>query len=112
MRSPSLEKTARAGKSARQVASGQGIKGYSDAFNREFVKRLAYAAALQARSQQGADIDKLAKDLDISVSLSPRYGRWDAKTLSIDTRPEAGVPSFVTLQPTPSGTAAGGLTNP
>ncbi len=108
----SLEKSVLAGKTAKQVANGQGIKGFSDAFNREFVKRLAYASALQARSQQGADIDKLAKELDIKVSLSPRYGRWNAKALSIDTRPEAGVPSFVTLQPTPTGAAASGLTNP
>jgi hypothetical protein len=98
-----LKKTALGGKTARQAASGQGIKGYSDAFNREFVRRLAYASALQARSQKGADIDKLAKELDIKVSLSPRYGRWDAKALTIDTRPEAAVPSFVTLQPTPAG---------
>jgi len=36
---------------------------------------------------------------DIPVSVSPRYGAWDPKTLSLGT--EAVLPSFVTPQPTP-----------
>jgi hypothetical protein len=106
------ERTVLAGKTAKAVARSQGVTGYSAAFNRELLRRLAFGAALSDRQKRGADVNKLAQKLDVRVSLSPRYGRWDAKTLSIDTRQDAGVPSFVTLQPTPSGSAAAGLTNP
>ena len=107
-----LEKGVKQGKSAKQVANAQGVVGYSAALHRELVRRFAYAAALQKRQQAGADVNKLAQQLDVTVSVSPRYGRWNAKTLSIDTGPEAAVPPFLTLQPTPTTTPANGLTNP
>lgn len=89
-----------AGKTPAQLATSQGVKGYTSALHTELVRRLTYTAALSAYQQKGVDVSALAKKLHVRVSLSPRYGTWDAANLSIDTRPGAGVPAFVTLQPT------------
>jgi predicted small secreted protein len=47
----------------------------------------------------------LLKKLGITVSVSPRYGKWDAASATID--PTGGQPSFIKLQPTPSAAPSG-----
>ena len=96
----------RGGKSAEAFATSQGITGYTSAFDRQLVQRQTYAAVLQSYQQQGVDLPTLLKKARIKVSVSPRYGKWDDKALSLDGSSGAGVPAFVKLQPTPSGVAS------
>ncbi len=96
----------RGGKSATAYATSQGIIGYTSAFDRQLVQRQTYAAVLQAYQQQGVDLPTLLKKAKITVKISPRYGRWDSKALSLDGSSGAGVPGFVKLQPTPSGSTS------
>jgi hypothetical protein len=102
----SLSRQTRAGKSATAYAKSQGITGYTSAFDRLLVQRQTYAAALQTYQQQGVDLPTLLKKAKIKVSVSPRYGKWDSKALSLDGSSGAGVPGFVKLQPTPNGSAS------
>jgi predicted small secreted protein len=56
----------------------------------------------------GAAINKAGA----KVSVSPRYGAWDAKSLSLKYSDTDGVPGYLRLQPTPAGSAAVGLPAP
>ena len=56
-------------------------------------------------SPSTAEAPGLLKKLGITVSVSPRYGKWDATTATIDST--GGQPSFIKLQPTPSAAPSG-----
>jgi hypothetical protein len=95
-----------AGKSAKTFAISQGITGYTTAFDRQLVTRQTYSAVLQAYQQNNVDLQALLTKAKIKVTVSPRYGKWDSKALSLDGTTTAGVPSFVRLQPTPGAAAS------
>jgi hypothetical protein len=89
-----------AGKSSEQYAHERGITGYTAAFDRMLVDQQAYAAVLNVYQQEKVDVTGIIRKARIDVSVSPRYGRWDKKALSLDGTAGAGLPSFVHLQPT------------
>lgn len=45
--------------------------------------------------------------LHAGISVSARYGAWNAKSLSVDSAPDDGVPSFIQLHPTAPDALAG-----
>ncbi len=86
------------GKSERSVAESLGLKGYTDSFYKVVLRVQELSGLVRtAASQQGVDIQKVIKSIHFPVWVSPRYGRWDAATLSFDGT--TAVPSFVKLQP-------------
>lgn len=54
---------------------------------------LAQRVGVQTEAALFAEITKLK----IAISVSSRYGSWDAATFSLSSGPGAGAPSFVTL---------------
>lgn len=47
------------------------------------------------------------RKLHAGISVSARYGAWNAKSLSVDSAPNDGVPSFIRLHPTAPDALAG-----
>jgi hypothetical protein len=102
-----LVSRSRQGKSYQQAASALGVKGYTTAFAKHLLTYAELGNLLNAAVQSGVDVNKIASKLKFPVSVSARYGTWDKKTFSVVPDSSAGVPTFVTLQPTAStGTSA------
>lgn len=87
--------------------------GFTPAFASVVVHRSEFQAILATRVGATSDYTPLVAEvakLNIAVSVSPRYGSWDAQNLGVDAGSAAGVPDFVTLHPSPaagSGTPTG-----
>ncbi|MGI8760344.1 MAG: hypothetical protein ACR2LF_03380 [Jatrophihabitantaceae bacterium] len=90
------------------LAANQGPNGYSSGYKDLLLSTVeletALAIELKPASRQAfnAAVDKL----HIPVSVSPRYGAWDAANLQMSADPAAGVPSFVTLHSSAAPAAA------
>jgi hypothetical protein len=80
-----------------------GPNGYSAGYRDLLLHALELETALAVRLNAAslADFSAAINTLHIPVSVSPRYGSWDAANLQMNTTPSAGVPSFVTLRPAP-----------
>jgi hypothetical protein len=78
-------------------------------YTKELAKRALRVALLlesiKTEVQQGLDIDAVLKKVHPKISVSPRYGSWDAQNFQLSTDPRAGLPDFVTFRSTPSATA-------
>lgn len=97
-----------AGKSETAFANGNGITGFTSSFAKVWVHTQALGTVLSTYAQQGLDVNSLVHRAGFTVSVSPRYGGWDAKNVTFDFSAAAGVPGFVSLQPTPASTTAPG----
>jgi hypothetical protein len=80
-----------------------GPNGYDAAYRNLLLNaiELETALAMRLNSTSLQDFAATVDKLHIPVSVSPRYGAWDAATLQMDTSADAGVPSFVTLHEAP-----------
>lgn len=84
--------------------------GFEPSFATVDLRNTALEQILAQRLGVTNDISPLLKavhSLHASISVSPRYGVWDNKSLSLDSAPSDGVPSFVTLHPTSTDAQAG-----
>jgi hypothetical protein len=88
------------GRSYRAVAEGLGVKGYTSAFDRFIVQFGVLGGRLDSDVQSGVDVSGIAAKLKFPVSVNPRYGTWNPKQFNLTSGTTAGLPSFVTLQPT------------
>jgi hypothetical protein len=95
------------GKSPAQVARTAKIIGFTPSFYQLWVHNRVLGLVLNDYANRGVNVSALAKKLRFPVSVSPRYGAWDAKNLSLSSGASAGLPSFLELQPTPAPAAAG-----
>lgn len=98
----SMINTFLAGRTPKQAVEGFGIHGYTPAFAQKVLVYSELGNALNQDLQKGVDVRTIARNLDFPVSVNPRYGAWDPKTFSLSTAPNAGVPGFLSLQPTPT----------
>lgn len=76
----------------RLQSSGFSAK-YQRLLERNLELQTEMISRVQATSQ--ADLDKAVHDAGIPVTVSSRYGTWDAKTLQLSGAPTDGLPSFV-----------------
>jgi hypothetical protein len=67
------------------------------------VQELEYAIIKRRSLTQLSELLTLIRKAGVTVSVSPRYGKWDANTLSLDGKP--AVPSYLSVQPTPNAAA-------
>jgi hypothetical protein len=100
-----------------QVAADYAKHGYKPSFATLYVHGQAIQQILGTKIQSGqVNGQQLLDQLDLKVSVNPRYGAWDPKTLDLSGDANAGIPSFLTLlpgstyspasTPTPSATGA------
>ena len=91
------------GLSAQQAAASAGITGFSGSFYQRWLHQEVLRVDIRTLVQSNAfNIDPVLSNLHFPVSVSPRYGAWDAQSLGVQTGPSAGVPDFVTLHPSPA----------
>jgi hypothetical protein len=84
--------------------------GFEPSFAAVDLRNTALEQLLAQRLGVTNDISPLLKavhGLHAGISVSPRYGVWDARSLSLDSAPTDGLPSFVTLHPTSADAQAG-----
>jgi hypothetical protein len=92
-----------AGKTPKQVAEGEGLKGYQESFYRVALRVQELSNIIQtARQQLGSGaVDKAIRTVHFRVSVNPRYGTWNPKSLSFNGSP--AVPSYLSVAPGPAG---------
>jgi hypothetical protein len=61
------------------------------------VQELEYAIIASRQLTQLPQLLALINKAHVSISVSPRYGTWDPKTIGLDGK--AAVPSYLTVQP-------------
>ena len=93
------------GKSVTQVAEGLGLHGFTEDFYRVVLRAQEEVLVLRSAQSNGVDVSSAIRKVDFPVTVSPRYGRWDAKNLQFDAG--SRLPSYLELQPGPG--AAQGL---
>ncbi len=71
--------------------------GLKAAFVKEYLLEQEMFGVLQGRLASQADLANAAKKADIKVSVSPRYGTWDATNLGVLDLSKNHLPSFLTL---------------
>jgi hypothetical protein len=62
------------------------------------VQELEYAIIKTRKLSRLAELLALIKKAGVTVSVSPRYGKWDPHTLGLDGK--VAVPSYLSVQPT------------
>lgn len=75
--------------------------GFTEAFAHLVIRaaELEDAYANRTKATSLADLVKSVAKLHIPISVSGRYGTWDAKNLQLSSDSTAGLPSFVTFGP-------------
>lgn len=88
----------------RALASGLPERGIRASFAATYLRalELEYALISRKRLPDPAHLTALVRQARLPVSVSPRYGKWDAASLSLNASPTAALPAFVSLQPQPS----------
>ena len=87
-----------AGKSYTQQAEALGLKGYTESFYKIVMRAQLVSSTLQKADPNGTTLTPILAKLgkEFPVSVSPRYGTWDATKLSFDGNP--AVPAYLKLQ--------------
>jgi hypothetical protein len=82
--------------------------GIKKIFRQTFLRtqELEYTLISKRRLTQMAELLKLVKQAGLKVSVSPRYGSWDANSLTLTNEPV--LPSFLVVQPRTGSAAQGG----
>ena len=83
------------GISADQVADQYQQHGYKRSFADVYLKLQALEQILGKRIQDGLDAQTLVRKLAPDVSVNPRYGTWDDKSLQLNSDPSATLPKFL-----------------
>ena len=91
-----------AGSTAKAKVETLGAVGYSTAFDSTVVDVQVLGTLLNQEQSSGVDVSAIAAKTKYPVTVNPRYGTWDAKTLRFDAGTTSGVPAFLTLQSTTS----------
>lgn len=82
-----------------EAAKLSGVIGYSSEFVDKWVRDVVLNNMLSQLVQSGkVSAEKLVDKLSFDVTVSSRYGSWDAKNFSLNSGNSDGLPSFVTLQ--------------
>jgi hypothetical protein len=106
----SIQATDLAGKSVHAIATQLHVVGYTSSFEKKYIGVQVLGSLLSKASSQGVDVNTLANKLKFPVSVNPRYGTWNRTTFLLATGSKAGLPGFLTLQPSAVSTAAAALT--
>lgn len=95
----------------RSLTTGLKRSGIRSSFGRTYLRSLELEYTLITRKHltQLPQLVALIDKVRAPVSISPRYGTWDAKSLGVDS--SHGVPGFVSLQPT-AGAASSAAPSP
>ena len=93
------------GHSAHYVVGKLGATGYASSFESKIIEVQVLATLLNSEVSNGVNVNALASKLKFPVSVNPRYGQWDPKTLSLSAGTTDGLPGFLTLQPTAQSSA-------
>jgi hypothetical protein len=96
------------GKSIHAIATQLHVVGYTSSFEAKYISVQVLGSLLSKESSSGVDVNTLANKLKFPVSVNPRYGTWDRATFTVSSGSKAGLPGFLTLQPTAA--AAAGTT--
>jgi hypothetical protein len=89
-----------AGDTPQKFLTSHNLKGFTNSFAVLFVRRQTLGSILSALEQQGVDLNAALKKIKVDVSVSPRYGKWDKKQLTLlSPNTNAGVPGFISLAP-------------
>ena len=94
-----------AGKTPTAEAESLGLKGYPERFYRVVLRVGELGTLLREQGQAGVDVNSILTKLDFPVSVSPRYGTWDAKNFALDGSP--AVPSYLSVAPGPQQALSG-----
>jgi hypothetical protein len=89
-----------AGSTAKAKVEGLGAVGYSAALDSAVVDVQVLGTLLNQEQQQGVDVSAIAAKTKYPVTVNPRYGTWNEKTLRFDAGTTSGVPAFLKLQST------------
>jgi hypothetical protein len=94
------------GKSVTQVAESLGLHGFTEDFYRIVLRAQEEVLVLRSAQSNGVDVSAAIHKVHFPVTVSPRYGTWDPKTLAftaggrlpgyLDLQPGAGVPQGLT----------------
>lgn len=95
------------GSSMSKVAEAAGIKGYTAAFDKVWVRTKVYNTVLGQAQQANVDVRAAVAKLRFPVSVNPRYGTWDKSRFSLSSGRDAGLPDFLKLQPSSSASPTG-----
>ncbi|WP_375499436.1 hypothetical protein [uncultured Jatrophihabitans sp.] len=87
-----------AGASATTAVEKLGAVGYSSAMNTTIVDVQVMGTLLNQAQQQGKNLSTVVSKLKFPVSVNPRYGTWDSKTLRFSADVTSGLPGFLKLQ--------------
>lgn len=91
------------GSTGQDQLAGQFVQhGYSRALSAAAARERVLLEIIKSEAQQGLDVQKVLEKAHLEVTVSPRYGAWDAQNLRLSSDPRAGLPSFVTLHPAAS----------
>jgi hypothetical protein len=73
--------------------------GFRSSFTKVLVRggELEYLFIQRTKPKKNADLIVELKKLGVTVTTSPRYGKWNAAQLTLGETPEAGLPGFVTF---------------
>lgn len=86
-----------AGKSETQVAEQLGLHGYTTAFYHVILRVQEISGVLRNAQANGVDVSAAFAKISFPVSVSPRYGRWNAKELRFSSG--ATTPGYLDVQP-------------
>ena len=75
--------------------------GYTSALSKHALRVQVLLEVIKSEAQQGLDIQSVLAKATPDVTVSGRYGKWDAKNLQLSTDPSAGLPDFVSFKSRP-----------
>ncbi|MDQ2750143.1 MAG: hypothetical protein M3Y44_11570 [Actinomycetota bacterium] len=80
------------------LKGAQGNYGYGAAYAAQLLRTVELEAALavKIKAQSLADLTAAVDKLKLKVEVNPRYGKWDAKTLTLGG-PSSNIPDFLKL---------------
>lgn len=91
-------KTELQGHTPAEAAKLSGVIGYTPQFVDKWVRDVVLNNVISSLIQQGTvDGHKLLDKLSFDVTVSGRYGSWDAKTYSLQSNRGDGLPGFLTF---------------
>lgn len=85
------------GKSVTQVAESLGLHGFAESFYKIVLRAQEEVLVLRSAQSNGVDVSTAIRKVDFPVTVSPRYGTWDEKSLQLTAG--SRLPSYLDLQP-------------
>jgi hypothetical protein len=105
--------TAAAGRDVEREEGGRLEQiGVSASFAPVLVRAVEMNYILVSERLKSTPLSTALRKAGADVTVNPRYGAWDPKSLNLDDSDAAGLPGYLKLQPTPTPSAALGLPAP